>query len=144
MHFIYRFQLFDARTQKAKKFILHTNYPGHYNFNMYHRCEFKLDLAADKVAEDEPINNNLISISAYSKWDQISNRLTPYERPVVLPRAGKFYDFLIILFDFIQCSVFSSRLYEHYESIWFYFLLRIPRHHFRSYVQQSDCFCNIL
>lgn len=40
--------LFDARTQKAKKFILHTNYPGHYNFNMYHRCEFKLDLGADR------------------------------------------------------------------------------------------------
>lgn len=40
--------LFDARTQKAKKFILHTNYPGHYNFNMYHRCEFKLELGADK------------------------------------------------------------------------------------------------
>lgn len=40
--------LFDARTQKAKKFILHTNFPGHYNFNMYHRCEFKLELNADK------------------------------------------------------------------------------------------------
>lgn len=26
--------LFDARTQKAKKMILHTNFPGHYNFNM--------------------------------------------------------------------------------------------------------------
>lgn len=26
--------LFDARSQKAKKFILHTNFPGHYNFNM--------------------------------------------------------------------------------------------------------------
>lgn len=27
--------LFDARTQKVKKFILHTNFPGHYNFNMW-------------------------------------------------------------------------------------------------------------
>jgi len=26
--------LFDARTNCVKKFILHTNYPGHYNFNM--------------------------------------------------------------------------------------------------------------
>lgn len=40
--------LFDARTQRAKKIILHTNYPGHYNFNMYHRCEFNLQLAPDK------------------------------------------------------------------------------------------------
>lgn len=40
--------LFDARTQKVKKFILHTNYPGHYVFNIYHRCEFKLELNEDK------------------------------------------------------------------------------------------------
>lgn len=40
--------LFDARTQKAKKIILHTNFPGHYNFNQYHRCEFRLELGADK------------------------------------------------------------------------------------------------
>ena len=26
--------LFDARTNAVKKFILHTNFPGHYNFNM--------------------------------------------------------------------------------------------------------------
>lgn len=40
--------LFDARTQRCKKMILHTNYPGHYNFNMYHRCEFQLQLNSDK------------------------------------------------------------------------------------------------
>ena len=27
--------LFDAATHKVKKFVLHTNLPGHYNFNMY-------------------------------------------------------------------------------------------------------------
>ena len=26
--------LFDARTNRVKKFVLHTNFPGHYNFNM--------------------------------------------------------------------------------------------------------------
>lgn len=26
--------LFDSTTQLVKKFVLHTNYPGHYNFNM--------------------------------------------------------------------------------------------------------------
>ena len=26
--------LFDARTHRVKKFVLHTNYPGHYNFGM--------------------------------------------------------------------------------------------------------------
>lgn len=52
--------LFDARTQKAKKIILHTNFPGHYNFNIYHRCEFRLELGADKVAEDEPLNSPVV------------------------------------------------------------------------------------
>uniref|UniRef100_A0A8C5WWI5 Uncharacterized protein n=1 Tax=Laticauda laticaudata TaxID=8630 RepID=A0A8C5WWI5_LATLA len=27
--------LFDANTHRVKKFVLHTNYPGHYNFNIY-------------------------------------------------------------------------------------------------------------
>lgn len=30
----------------------------------------------------------MVSISAYTKWDTISSRLTPSERPVVLHRAG--------------------------------------------------------
>lgn len=79
--------LFDARTQKAKKIILHTNYPGHYNFNMYHRCEFALELTADKSTDDQPVDSP-VSISAYTKWDTISSRLAPAERPVVLHRAG--------------------------------------------------------
>uniref|UniRef100_A0A0K8TM62 Uncharacterized protein n=1 Tax=Tabanus bromius TaxID=304241 RepID=A0A0K8TM62_TABBR len=79
--------LFDARTQRCKKIILHTNYPGHYNFNMYHRCEFRFQLAPDKISEGEPLNSPVI-ISAYTKWDTISSRLTPAERPVVLHRAG--------------------------------------------------------
>ncbi|XP_055547069.1 PHAF1 protein CG7083 [Wyeomyia smithii] len=79
--------LFDARTQRAKKIILHTNYPGHYNYNMYHRCEFNLQLAPDKVTEDTPLDTP-VNVSAYSKWDTISSRLAPAERPVVLHRAG--------------------------------------------------------
>ncbi|KAJ6648019.1 PHAF1 protein, partial [Pseudolycoriella hygida] len=79
--------LFDARTQRCKKIILHTNYPGHYNFNMYHRCEFQLQLAADKLIDGDDERQSVI-VSAYSKWDSISSRLTPAERPVVLHRAG--------------------------------------------------------
>ena len=26
--------LFDANVHRVKKFIMHTNFPGHYNFNM--------------------------------------------------------------------------------------------------------------
>uniref|UniRef100_A0A182NFV4 Uncharacterized protein n=1 Tax=Anopheles dirus TaxID=7168 RepID=A0A182NFV4_9DIPT len=79
--------LFDARTHKTKKIIMHTNYPGHYNFNMYHRCEFQLQLAADKVTEDAPLDAP-VTITAYSKWDATASRLAPAERPVVLHRVG--------------------------------------------------------
>ncbi|CRK92996.1 CLUMA_CG006588, isoform A [Clunio marinus] len=80
--------LFDACTQKAKKFILHTNYPGHYNFNMYHRCEFKLELNGDKTTSENLLNTTPVTVNAYSKWDTISSRLNPADRPVVLHRAS--------------------------------------------------------
>ncbi|EEC12491.1 conserved hypothetical protein [Ixodes scapularis] len=36
--------LLDANRHTVKKFVLHTNYPGHYNFNMYYRCQFSIAL----------------------------------------------------------------------------------------------------
>ncbi|XP_055910384.1 PHAF1 protein CG7083 [Eupeodes corollae] len=81
--------LFDARTQTCKKFILHTNYPGHFNFNMYHRCEFQFQLKPDKVLDgDKQMSSQSVPITAYSKWDDISSSLVPSERPVVLHRAS--------------------------------------------------------
>lgn len=65
--------LFDARSHLVKKIVLHTNYPGHYNFNMYNRCEFQLHI-------------NGINVTAYCKWDDLCKQLTPSERPVVLNR----------------------------------------------------------
>lgn len=52
--------LFDAKTQCVKKFVLHTNYPGHYNFNMYHRCEFALTLPLETTTSD---SGNLIDVA---------------------------------------------------------------------------------
>ncbi|XP_050293165.1 PHAF1 protein CG7083 [Anthonomus grandis grandis] len=71
--------LFDARSHLAKKFVLHTNYPGHYNFNMYMRCEFELPLMEA---------NGQTVIDAYSNWNDVCKKLTPSERPVVLNRAS--------------------------------------------------------
>lgn len=67
--------LFDARSHLVKKIVLHTNYPGHYNFNMYQRCEFNLLL-------------NDVNVTAYSRWDDLCKQLTPSERPVVLNRTS--------------------------------------------------------
>ncbi|KAL6080297.1 hypothetical protein STEG23_010418 [Scotinomys teguina] len=77
--------LFDANTHKVKKFVLHTNYPGHYNFNIYHRCEFKIPLAVKK----ENAGGQTETCTTYSKWDNIQELLGhPVEKPVVLHRSS--------------------------------------------------------
>lgn len=77
--------LFDANTHKVKKFVLHTNYPGHYNFNIYHRCEFKIPLAIKKENADDQTE----TCTTYSKWDNIQELLGhPVEKPVVLHRSS--------------------------------------------------------
>lgn len=77
--------LFDANTHKVKKFVLHTNYPGHYNFNIYHRCEFKIPLAIKK----ENAGGQTEICTTYSKWDSIQELLGhPVEKPVVLHRPA--------------------------------------------------------
>ena len=40
------------------------------------------------MAGDDQINENPVVVNAYSKWDSISSRLNPSERPVVLHRAS--------------------------------------------------------
>ncbi|KPJ00791.1 UPF0183 protein CG7083 [Papilio xuthus] len=81
--------LFDARTHRVKKFVLHTNYPGHYNFNMYHRCEFELTVQPDKCESNMLVESRgAVTITAYSKWETVSRALRVCERPVVLNRAS--------------------------------------------------------
>lgn len=41
-----------------------------------------------RIAGDEPLNNSPVVVTAYTKWDTLSSRLEPAERPVVLHRAG--------------------------------------------------------
>uniref|UniRef100_A0A3B3I521 Phagosome assembly factor 1 n=1 Tax=Oryzias latipes TaxID=8090 RepID=A0A3B3I521_ORYLA len=59
--------LFDSTTHLVKKFVLHTNYPGHYNFNI----------------QEENICLLMLP------WDQIQELLGhPMEKPVVLHRSS--------------------------------------------------------
>ncbi|KAK2145279.1 hypothetical protein LSH36_690g02001 [Paralvinella palmiformis] len=43
--------LFDANTHRVKKFILHSNFPGHYDFNMYYRCDFVIPVTVEKPVD---------------------------------------------------------------------------------------------
>jgi len=75
--------LFDAKTNRVKKLLLHTNFPGHYNFNMYHRCEFSLSLEGERGG-----GTARVDVSPLSKWDSIASVVKVSERPVVLNRAS--------------------------------------------------------
>uniref|UniRef100_A0A8C7Z6D3 Phagosome assembly factor 1 n=1 Tax=Oryzias sinensis TaxID=183150 RepID=A0A8C7Z6D3_9TELE len=79
--------LFDSTTHLVKKFVLHTNYPGHYNFNIYHRCDFRIPLIIKKEGADSQAEDCILT--TYSKWDQIQELLGhPMEKPVVLHRSS--------------------------------------------------------
>lgn len=86
--------LFDAKTHSVTKFILHTNYPGHYNFNMYYRCNFQIMLSKERTKSTESVSLDISEkfphvINACTKWDTIQETLLkPNERPVVLNRAS--------------------------------------------------------
>ncbi|XP_042896720.1 phagosome assembly factor 1 isoform X2 [Parasteatoda tepidariorum] len=86
--------LFDAKSHRVKKFILHTNYPGHYNFNIYFRCNFNLPIEVKPPSESEDMTLIDVSekkhiITAFTKWDTMEEHLKkPLERPVVLNRAS--------------------------------------------------------
>uniref|UniRef100_A0A3Q3X4R3 Uncharacterized protein n=1 Tax=Mola mola TaxID=94237 RepID=A0A3Q3X4R3_MOLML len=78
--------LFDSTNHLVKKFVLHTNYPGHYNFNIYHRCDFKIPLVIKKGADSQFED---CILTTYSKWDQIQELFGhPMEKPVVLHRSS--------------------------------------------------------
>ncbi|CDW51790.1 UPF0183 domain containing protein [Trichuris trichiura] len=63
--------LFDATMNTAKKFILHTNFPGHYDFSIYYRCNFALALGS----------SSSIVLTAQSKWSEIESFLSCDEEP---------------------------------------------------------------
>lgn len=49
--------LFDAVTHRAVKIILHANYPGHYDFNSYHRCPFSLSIGKQGGGRGSSVNS---------------------------------------------------------------------------------------
>ncbi|KAK9678752.1 hypothetical protein RND81_11G231200 [Saponaria officinalis] len=61
--------LFDGQTHKIKKFVLHTNYPGHPDFNSYIKCNFVIHSSDFEGSfPDASIGKNCITPS--SKWEQ--------------------------------------------------------------------------
>ncbi|KAJ3672449.1 hypothetical protein LUZ60_007170 [Juncus effusus] len=66
--------LFDGQTHKIKKFVLHTNIPGHSDFNSYMKCNFIIyDAETEGTIQSGSISKNCITSS--TKWDQVKEIL---------------------------------------------------------------------
>lgn len=65
--------LFDGQTNRIKKFVLHTNFPGHTDFNCYIKCNFIIHCPSS--AEDGANGASTNFILADTKWDQVKELL---------------------------------------------------------------------
>lgn len=66
--------LFDGQTHKIKKFVLHTNFPGHADFNSYIKCNFMIQCPSSNTEQDEASTNEHC-ITSNTKWNQVQELL---------------------------------------------------------------------
>jgi hypothetical protein len=74
--------LFDGQTHRIKKFVLHTNFPGHTDFNCYIKCNFFIHVppAGENGEELDKAptaygNGLQRCISADTTWSQVQEIL---------------------------------------------------------------------
>ncbi|ESO04072.1 hypothetical protein HELRODRAFT_187040 [Helobdella robusta] len=103
--------LFDARTHVVKKLVMHTNFPNHFNFNIYYRCHFQIPLSVSRNlssfdSDELVLNNNFITFD--TKWSSVMKYLiTPHTKPVV---RNRMYDNQ--LFREIHCFGCNEFIFE--------------------------------
>uniref|UniRef100_A0A0D9WU38 Uncharacterized protein n=1 Tax=Leersia perrieri TaxID=77586 RepID=A0A0D9WU38_9ORYZ len=66
--------LFDGQTHRIKKFVLHTNFPGHSDFNSYMKCNFVIS-DAEAEGTDQPGSIPKNCITPRTKWEQVKEIL---------------------------------------------------------------------
>jgi len=64
--------LFDGLTNKIKKIILHSNFPGHFDFFKYNKCQYKFKCSSNQV------------ISPDVNWTDIQSILGPPLGPPII------------------------------------------------------------
>mmetsp|Transcript_28431 Transcript_28431/g.45774 ORF Transcript_28431/g.45774 Transcript_28431/m.45774 type:complete len:417 (-) Transcript_28431:1884-3134(-) len=69
--------LLDAATHTIKKVIAHSNFPGHSEFSLYNKCEFRVVFSAPDD-KGEPV-----IISPEMKWADVEALLGPCGRPMI-------------------------------------------------------------
>lgn len=68
-----------------KRFVLHTSYPKHYNFNMYHYSEVKIPLTVKRENTEGQTETHM----TYSKWTTFRASVGKKQtKPVVLHKSS--------------------------------------------------------
>jgi len=101
--------LFDIRTHVVKKFILHTNFTTHYEFNQYMKCNFRIT----NGKEEEKTN----IITPNMKWTDVQKILGPAGKPVVNNRGSNTNPFGATLFYGYKDIIFEVMKNDHVASV---------------------------
>lgn len=71
--------LFDASAHCIKKFVVHTNFPTHPNFNLYQKCVFTIiPPAAPKEKEADDFDDNFDDIQVITPEMKVRTQLNSY------------------------------------------------------------------
>ncbi|GFQ06614.1 upf0183 protein at3g51130 [Phtheirospermum japonicum] len=75
--------LFDGQTHKIKKFVLHTNYPGHPDFNSYMKCNFVILTSDFGGSLHDNVNTSKCAITPSTKWEQVKEIIGDCGQPAI-------------------------------------------------------------
>jgi len=132
--------LFDIQTHLIKKFILHTNFPSHYEFNQYVKCNFRITIDDQLRAlvnsttipqqnSNPPGSSNSNSeisqrgttpshvITPDTKWPDIQRLLGPCGKPVIHNRGSNANPFGPTLFYGYKGIIFEVMQNQHIASV---------------------------
>lgn len=73
--------MFNSETSRVTKFILHSNFPCHYNFNSYFMCNFEIQLT-------NPDTSQNISITPETTLSKLQEKLNIKSQPAILHRSN--------------------------------------------------------
>jgi hypothetical protein len=80
--------LFDGQTHKIKKFVLHTNFPGHADFNSYMKCNFSIYSADFGGSFHREVNPSKHCITPSTKWEQVKEILGDCGRAAIQTKGS--------------------------------------------------------
>lgn len=73
--------LFNAETNRATKFILHSNFPCHYNFNSYFMCNFEIQLT-------NPETKQSLVVTPATTLSKLQEKFNIRSQPAILHRSN--------------------------------------------------------